>query len=109
MTHNRLHNKYLNDSNGLLHIQSSEKKSISWVSPANIALIKYWGKHGNQLPNNPSISFTLSKSQTQMSVTYESIRDKAFSLEFYLDDIEIMNLKRNWASTLSGCYHFYPF
>ncbi len=33
-------------------------------SPSNIALIKYWGKFGNQLPCNPSISFTLKNAKT---------------------------------------------
>ena len=35
-----------------------------WESPSNIALVKYWGKEKNQVPKNPSISFTLSKSKT---------------------------------------------
>ncbi|MBL30918.1 MAG: diphosphomevalonate decarboxylase [Flavobacteriaceae bacterium] len=35
-----------------------------WESPGNIALVKYWGKEKNQVPKNPSISFTLSKSKT---------------------------------------------
>ena len=38
----------------------------SWRSPSNIALIKYWGKHGLQLPRNPSLSFTLSACHTNM-------------------------------------------
>jgi|TARA_B110000240_G_scaffold24953_2_gene25459 diphosphomevalonate decarboxylase len=42
----------------------------TWSSPSNIALVKYWGKHGQQLPSNPSISFTLSncRSTTSMSL-----------------------------------------
>ena len=39
-------------------------------SPSNIAIVKYWGKHGNQLPNNPSISFTLSNCFTETKITY---------------------------------------
>lgn len=39
-------------------------------SPSNIAIVKYWGKHGNQLPNNPSISFTLSKCHTETSIKF---------------------------------------
>ena len=37
---------------------------VTWQSPSNIALIKYWGKHGVQLPSNPSLSFTLSECHT---------------------------------------------
>jgi len=37
---------------------------ITWQSPSNIALIKYWGKHGVQLPSNPSLSFTLNECNT---------------------------------------------
>jgi diphosphomevalonate decarboxylase len=40
----------------------------SWRAPSNIALIKYWGKHGLQLPHNPSISFTLSACHTNMHI-----------------------------------------
>ncbi len=42
--------------------------SASWRSPSNIALIKYWGKHGVQLPRNPSLSFTLSACHTEMTL-----------------------------------------
>lgn len=43
-------------------------KKVTWSSPSNIALVKYWGKHGNQLPKNASISFTLKHSLTTLSV-----------------------------------------
>ena len=33
--------------------------SFTWKTPSNIALIKYWGKREPQIPENPSISFTL--------------------------------------------------
>jgi mevalonate pyrophosphate decarboxylase len=49
--------------------------SAIWQAPSNIALIKYWGKHGNQLPNNPSLSITLNKAFTTtkfQAVTKES-------------------------------------
>jgi diphosphomevalonate decarboxylase len=44
---------------------------ITWESPSNIAIIKYWGKHGRQLPNNASISFTLQNAKTTTSLVYE--------------------------------------
>lgn len=40
----------------------------AWQSPSNIALVKYWGKYGVQLPSNPSISFTLSECRTETRV-----------------------------------------
>ena len=40
----------------------------SWRSPSNIALIKYWGKYGLQLPRNPSLSLTLSSCHTTMTL-----------------------------------------
>ncbi len=43
---------------------------ISWQSPSNIALVKYWGKHGNQLPMNPSISITLQEAVTTTSIMW---------------------------------------
>ena len=46
-------------------------KSI-WRSPSNIALVKYWGKKGFQLPANPSVSMTLTKCYTETSIEYKS-------------------------------------
>jgi diphosphomevalonate decarboxylase len=43
---------------------------IGWESPSNIALIKYWGKYGKQLPRNPSVSFTLHTAATRTFVTW---------------------------------------
>ena len=40
--------------------------AIRWRSPSNIAIVKYWGKHGVQLPQNPSLSFTLSSAATDL-------------------------------------------
>lgn len=45
---------------------------VGWESPSNIALIKYWGKHGRQLPKNASISFTLSAAASRTFVSLES-------------------------------------
>lgn len=44
--------------------------SVRWTSPSNIALIKYWGKYGQQLPCNPSLSFTLKKSVSRFKLAW---------------------------------------
>lgn len=41
-----------------------------WRSPSNIALVKYWGKAGHQIPANPSISFTLKNSYTETQIEF---------------------------------------
>ena len=42
-------------------------------APSNIALVKYWGKYDNQLPSNPSISFTLNVCKTEMDIQLKPI------------------------------------
>ncbi len=54
----------------LSNYSSIDKASFSWSAPSNIALVKYWGKkeEGEQVPANPSISFTLNNCKTITSV-----------------------------------------
>jgi diphosphomevalonate decarboxylase len=60
--------------------------TIKWQSPSNIALVKYWGKHGNQLPRNPSISITLRESVTTTEIEYQLIsKADGLSLDFYFE------------------------
>ena len=51
---------------------------VGWQSPSNIALVKYWGKKGKQIPQNPSISFTLSECCSETFISFE----KADRLDF---------------------------
>ena len=58
-------------------------------SPSNIAIVKYWGKHGNQLPNNPSISFTLNNCYTETKVIYsKSENPNEIEMDFYFEGKE---------------------
>lgn len=63
---------------------SVESGSVKWESPSNIALIKYWGKKENQIPENPSISFTLSNCKTITKLTYTK-RDLSTALKVTSD------------------------
>lgn len=49
---------------------------VSYISPSNIALVKYWGKRKNQIPANPSISFTLDVCATETTVSYKKKDEK---------------------------------
>lgn len=43
---------------------SVDSGNFQWSAPSNIALVKYWGKKDNQIPANPSVSFTLNNCKT---------------------------------------------
>ena len=63
-----------------------KKGKVKWESPSNIALVKYWGKRENQIPANPSISFTLSKSKTITELSFEKKSEtKNFSFDVYFE------------------------
>ncbi len=66
--------------------QSVQNGKVTWESPSNIALIKYWGKKKDQIPENPSISFTLNNCKTITSLTFSKIENTGdFSFEVFLD------------------------
>lgn len=57
-----------------------------WKSPSNIALVKYWGKYPNQIPANPSISFTLNACHTRTELLVSDKKsDEKFDFEVWLD------------------------
>ncbi|MBB4078780.1 diphosphomevalonate decarboxylase [Lewinella aquimaris] len=72
--------------NPALTIVSDEVKdgSIRWRSPSNIALVKYWGKHGDQLPQNASVSFTLDGAATDTTLHYAARRSAGEGVEVEL-------------------------
>lgn len=55
---------------------------VTAICPSNIALIKYWGKYANQIPANPSISYTLNHCNTQTSM--EFLANEPFSVQTFL-------------------------
>ncbi|NNE32082.1 MAG: diphosphomevalonate decarboxylase [Winogradskyella sp.] len=62
-----------------------ESGAVKWESPSNIALIKYWGKKEHQIPENPSISFTLSNCKTITEITYTKKQGDAISFDIYFE------------------------
>lgn len=63
--------------------QLSSEFSVETSAPANIALIKYWGKKGHQLPANPSLSLTLKDCLTQSSFLFKP--SKSLEVRLFLD------------------------
>ncbi|MBB6370698.1 diphosphomevalonate/mevalonate 3,5-bisphosphate decarboxylase family protein [Chryseobacterium shigense] len=69
--------EFLGKQNFTIHNQT-----VSESCPSNIALIKYWGKYDNQIPANPSISYTLNHCKTNTSM--EFLANEPFSVQTFL-------------------------
>lgn len=61
---------------------------VGWRCPSNIAIVKYWGKHGVQLPRNASFSFTLSNAHTETYISYTKQPNNKVSLDFLFEGQE---------------------
>ncbi|WP_431133799.1 diphosphomevalonate/mevalonate 3,5-bisphosphate decarboxylase family protein [Psychroserpens mesophilus] len=60
--------------------------NVTWSSPSNIALVKYWGKKEHQIPENPSISFTLNHCKTLTTLSYtKKEHSDSFSFDVFLN------------------------
>ncbi len=65
--------------------QMPESFTAESSAPSNIALVKYWGKKPNQIPANPSISFTLSHCRTNTSVKFSKKSESGISFELFYE------------------------
>ncbi|MCO4820421.1 MAG: diphosphomevalonate decarboxylase [Flavobacteriaceae bacterium] len=87
-----------------------EKGSVAWSSPSNIALVKYWGKKENQIPANPSISFTLNHCKTTTTLTFAKRHtSNDFSFEIFLDGALEENFKPKIESFFKRIENYLPF
>ena len=67
----------------------AQEGKASWSSPSNIALVKYWGKYGKQLPQNPSLSFTLTNCATTTHLRFKpKEKNGQFSFSFLFEGKE---------------------
>lgn len=57
---------------------------VTWRSPSNIALVKYWGKRDQQIPANPSVSFTLDACSTTTTLSFRKKLKVSGDMEFEL-------------------------
>ncbi|MBN1650396.1 MAG: hypothetical protein JW857_03655 [Bacteroidales bacterium] len=80
------------DSNRFISTSISEKEkyegTVAWQSPSNIALIKYWGKFGVQMPKNPSLSFALSEAHSKTSIAFQSKKSSTAKHHFLFEGKE---------------------
>lgn len=98
-------------SNLLITHPISTPTTITWQSPSNIALVKYWGKFGRQYPTNPSISFTLSKAVTTTSLeyAYKAAKDNTINLSFLFEGQSNPLFEQKMVKFLTSIIDIYPF
>lgn len=84
---------------------------VVWHSPSNLAIIKYWGKHGTQLPNNPSISLTLTNAVSKTKVKYSGREryDGQPSVDFTFEGEKNEKFKNRIVSYLESIKTYVPF
>ena len=74
---------------------SNQSGFVECEAPSNIALIKYWGKKELQIPQNPSLSFTLSKCKTVTKIEYSLKKDsdECISFDFFFEGVANTNFE----------------
>lgn len=93
---------------GLILPSEHIEGDVSWKSPSNIALVKYWGKFGVQLPRNPSLSFSLKESYTQTSIQYKTAQEVPVREFFFENTSQEKFAVRIW-KYIESLEKVYPF
>lgn len=96
----------------LLRDAASPSGQTRWKSPSNLALIKYWGKYGRQLPRNPSISFTLNHAATDTVVRYQPKQpplDNSIHLSFTFEGQTNESFRTRLVRFLGSITSIFPF
>ncbi len=102
--------KYREEALNLAIIEPfKDSLTVKKRSPSNIALVKYWGKRHFQIPQNPSLSFTLNKSFTDTEIEVQYKKEKRISFDFYFDRKTNTNFEERIGKYLSVLKPFFPF
>jgi len=92
------------------YIALKDEGVVGFSSPSNIALVKYWGKRENQIPANPSISFTLTACTTKTSVRYKkNKKSDDFSFDLFFEGEAKVEFKPKIVAFLKRIEVYLPF
>lgn len=92
-------------------MKSEKNIKIGWRAPANIALVKYWGKRQGQLPENGSISITLDQSSTTTYLSFQKKKqeDRAIDMKYFFQGKKHEKFREKIAGYLNVLLHELPF
>ena len=95
----------------VLRAGTEQNGTIHWKTPSNLALIKYWGKYGRQLPQNPSISLTLQNAYTNTKITYsiKEVQGNTIDLDFYFEGKANQAFRDKLVRFLESITDIFPF
>ena len=95
----------------IIDTSTTEPGKIAWQSPSNLAIIKYWGKYGRQLPQNPSISITLNAAFTETTMEFKPKTgvDEGISLDFSFENKANEPFKAKLLKFLESVTDIFPF
>lgn len=108
-------------SSPLLSLSNNNKAAtlhgvVERTAGSNIALVKYWGKQGRQLPANPSLSFTLRAAHTYTKIRYSPKNEQdneqlssTVSLDFSFEGQPNLIFADKIKQFLSGIADIFPF
>ena len=86
-----------------------EEGKYTWKTPSNIALVKYWGKKENQIPENTSISFTLDACFTLTTLEFHKKKDEKSTFEIYFEGKKKDDFKPKIAQFFDRIEMYCPF
>jgi diphosphomevalonate decarboxylase len=89
---------------------SIENGVFEFSSPSNIALVKYWGKKDNQIPANPSVSFTLNSCKTITKLAFaKKNKTENFSFDLLFEGKPKEDFKPKIQKFLERIEEYLPF
>ncbi|WP_443632243.1 diphosphomevalonate decarboxylase [Candidatus Marifrigoribacter sp. Uisw_064] len=93
------------------YLHNLKNGSVTWQSPSNIALVKYWGKYGQQNPKNASISFTLNNCNTLTELKYflKDSQNQEFDFNVYFEGEKKDDFKPKIESFFERIEQYIPF
>lgn len=90
--------------------KSINEGSVTWTAPSNIALVKYWGKKEHQIPENPSVSFTLNNCKTITTLSFKKIdSNNDYAFDVFLDGKAQEDFKPKIATFFQRIESYVPF
>ncbi len=104
-----LSDQYKKDAADLNEFKLPGRKTVGWESPSNIALIKYWGKHGDQFPQNPSLSFNLKNSKTITRINFQKSKNSESNVQYFFEDKRKASFEKRVKSYFEKLDIYLPF